>query len=58
MDPEEKERLKKQAELEEKYGHLADELEEEVEEPRMKVSGAKIREIPKIQEKRREKEKE
>lgn len=56
MDAEEKKRLKELSELEEKYGDLAENYEEEEEENEgpMPMQGATLRDIDRIREKRRE----
>lgn len=60
MDPEEKKRLKELSDLEKRYGHIAEDLEEDEEEnPReqMPMQGASLRDIDRIREKRRERRK-
>jgi len=60
LDPEEKKRLKELSDLEKRYGHIAEDLEEDEEEnPReqMPMQGASLRDIDRIREKRRERRK-
>lgn len=55
MDSEERKRLRQLKELEEKYGDLDEELsEEEKEEKKMLMQGASLRDIARIQDKRRQ----
>lgn len=59
MDPEEKKRLAELSDLEKKYGHIAEDFEEEdrnSKEP-MPMDGASLRDIDRIREKRREQRK-
>lgn len=54
MDQEERQRLQELKKLEEKYGELSDELsEEEEEEKDMPMQGASLRDVGRIQEKRK-----
>lgn len=61
MDSEEKKRLKELSDLEERYGHIAEDFEEEDEEEgtreQMPMQGASLRDIDRIREKRRERSK-
>ena len=59
MDPEEKKRLKELSDLEERYRHIAEDLEEDEENPKesMSMQGASLRDIDRIREKRRERSK-
>ncbi len=59
MDPEEKKRLQELSDLEQKYGDMAEGLEETEEDPKeqMPMQGASLRDIDRIREKRRERSK-
>ena len=59
MDPEEKKRLKELSDLEKKYGHIVEDLEENEEDSKepMSMQGASLRDIDRIREKRREQRK-
>ena len=59
MDAEEKKRLKELSDLENKYGDIVEDLEEDEEDSKeqMPMQGASLRDIDRIREKRREQRK-